>query len=67
MRPRLDYRLMIGLGFVLVVLGVVLPWLMVMRIIQPTWFLSFLSFTASMAGIILGITGSVSYVRLRHR
>jgi hypothetical protein len=62
---RLDYRAILALGFVLVVLGVVLPWLMFMQIIRSTWALVFLSFTASMAGVILGVVGAAYYVRLR--
>jgi hypothetical protein len=47
----------IGLGFVLVLAGFVIPFLMVMRIIQPSFALSFFSYAASTAGLFLGIIG----------
>ena len=64
---QMDYRAIIALGFVLVVLGVVLPWLMFMQIIPSTWALVFLSFIASMAGVILGVVGAAYYVRLHRK
>jgi hypothetical protein len=56
---------MIALGFVLVLLGAVLPLLMVLRTIQPSFFLSFFSFAASVAGLGLGLAGTVFYARRR--
>ena len=49
--------LIIGIGFVLVLAGFVLPFLMVMRLIQPNFALSFFSYAASTAGLFLGIIG----------
>jgi membrane-anchored protein YejM (alkaline phosphatase superfamily) len=63
----MDYRAIFALGFFLVVLGVVLPWLMFLRIIQSTWVLVFLSFIASLAGVILGVVGAAYYVRLHRK
>jgi hypothetical protein len=57
---------LIGIGFVLVLLGVVLPYLMVMRFIESTFFLNFFSFAASFLGLMLGIIGAAGYVR-EHR
>lgn len=51
------------LGFVLVLLGFVLPFLMVLRVIPSTIFLSFLSYAASVAGLFLGLIGAALYVR----
>jgi len=62
MRPKN----MILSGFGLSVLGVVLPFLMMIHIIESTLFLNFFSFTASMSGLILGIAGAAQYVR-EHR
>ncbi len=64
---RLTPVQMILIGFVLVVLGVVLPFLMVLHIIESTFFLNFFSYGASLAGIFLGLIGSASYVRERRR
>lgn len=53
------------IGFALVVLGVVLPFLMVLHILESTFFLNFLSYGASIAGLFLGLIGSAYYVRLK--
>ena len=53
---------MILAGLVLSLLGVALPLLMVMQILQSTYALNFASFTASVLGLMLGITGAARYV-----
>jgi hypothetical protein len=55
------------IGFALAVLGVVLPFLMVLHILKSTFFLNFFSYTASLVGLILGIIGAASYVRLKKK
>lgn len=55
------------LGFFLVLLGFVVPFLMVLQIIQAGFLLSFLSYAASIAGLFLGIIGAASYIRLDKR
>jgi len=62
-----DPRLILAIGFVLVLLGAVLPALMVLRIIESSFVLNFLSFAASMAGLFLGTIGAAFYVRLHRR
>ena len=57
----------IALGFFLVLLGFVLPFLMVVRVIPSTLFLSFLSFGTSIAGLFLGLIGAAMYVRIYRR
>lgn len=57
---------MIGIGFVLVLFGAVAPFLMVMKILPSTFFLNFLAYAASVSGLILGLTGSLMYIR-QHR
>ncbi len=54
---------LILIGFVLVTLGMVLPFLMVMQVVESTFFLNFFSFGASVSGIFLGIIGGAMYVR----
>jgi len=54
---------MIFAGFVLSVTGVSLPLLMLIHVLTSTFFLNFFSFTASMTGLFLGITGAAMYVR----
>jgi predicted membrane channel-forming protein YqfA (hemolysin III family) len=51
-------------GFFLLLLGAVLAWLLVLRIIPSTFLLNFLSYTASVAGLFMGLVGVVLYVRL---
>ena len=55
------------IGFALAVLGAVLPFLMVLHILKSTFFLNFFSYTASLAGLILGIIGAAMYVRLKKK
>jgi hypothetical protein len=57
---------LIFLGFLLSLLGVGLPLLIVIHIVPSTFFLNFLSFIASMTGLIAGIVGASLYVR-QHR
>ncbi len=60
---RGEYLILIG--FVMVLLGAILPFLMVMKILPSTIFLNFLSYTVSVAGLFLGIVGSAYLVRYR--
>ena len=55
------------IGFALVVLGVVLPFLMVLHVIESTFFLNFFSYGASLLGLILGLIGSAMYVGVHKR
>jgi len=58
---------MILLGFVLVLFGFIIPFLMVVRVIKAGFFLSFLSYGASMAGLFLGLIGAAWYSRRDRR
>jgi positive regulator of sigma E activity len=62
---RGEYLILIG--FVLVMLGAILPFLMVMRILKSTFFLNFFSYGASVAGLFLGIIGCAYLVRYYRR
>jgi hypothetical protein len=55
--------LVIGVG--LMVVGVVLPFLMVIRLLESTLFLNFLAHGCSMAGLITGFLGVAGYFRSR--
>ena len=61
---RADPRVIILIGFVLVLAGFVLPFLMVMRAIPPNLILSFFSYGASIAGVLLGLVGAAQWTRL---
>lgn len=58
MKPQNPWKL-IGIGFVLVLLGFVLPVLMVIGVIQTSLLLSLLSHGASVSGLILGLVGTI--------
>jgi hypothetical protein len=53
------------LGFILVVLGAILPFLMVIKVLEANFFLIFLTFTFSVAGLFLGIIAAAYYSRHR--
>lgn len=52
-------------GFVLVFLGFLLPLLMVIGVLESTFFLNFFSYTASVTGLFLGMISIAYYVRMR--
>jgi len=56
---------LIIIGFVLVMLGWIFPFLMVTHVISSTFFLNFFSYAISLIGLILGISGSAMYIKLR--
>lgn len=53
---------LIVIGFFLVLAGAVLPFLMMMGVIASTFFLSFLSYGASIAGLFMGVIGAATHV-----
>ena len=57
-------KLMIA-GFVLLLIGVILPFVMVIRLVTPTLFLSFISYASSTAGLVIGFIGIGQHVRVR--
>ena len=58
---------MILLGFFLVFFGFTSAFAMVMRLVEPSFLLSFLSYGASLVGLFLGIIGVASYRGGGHR
>ena len=59
-------RLML-IGFFLVLTGVLLPFLMVIQVLESTFFLNFTSFFATMVGLLLGMVGAATYVRMQKK
>ncbi len=55
------------IGFFLVLFGFLGPFLMVLDILPKTYFLSFLSYGCSIAGLFMGIIGMASMIRVRKR
>lgn len=57
MTPAISPRRLIVIGIILMVLGWVLAALLVMRILESTFFLNFVAFMMSNAGLFLGLAG----------
>ena len=58
-------RFLLSLGIVLMFLGIVLPFWMVIQVLQSTFFLNFFSWGASVAGLAFGTIGFAMYSRGR--
>jgi hypothetical protein len=56
-------RFLLSLGVVLMLLGIILPFLMVIHVLQSTFFLNFFSWGASVAGLSFGTIGFAMYSR----
>jgi len=54
---------LIVIAVVLLLFGAVMPFLMVIHVVESTFFMNFLSFGASMLGLFLGVAG-ISGARL---
>jgi membrane associated rhomboid family serine protease len=58
-------RTVILVGFILVLMGVILPLLMVLDVVKSSFILNFISYGASVAGLLLGVVGAATYVRTK--
>jgi hypothetical protein len=56
-------RFLLGISIVLMLLGIVLPFLMVIHVLASTFFLNFFSWGASVAGLAFGTIGFATYTR----
>ena len=56
---------LIIIGFVLLLIGVALPFLMVIQLLEATFFLISVSFACSTAGLVTGFIGIAQYMRFR--
>lgn len=52
-------------GVTLMLAGIVLPFLMVIHVLESTFFLNFFSWGASVAGLAFGTIGFAMYARIR--
>ncbi|MEX2143665.1 MAG: hypothetical protein WD740_03650 [Anaerolineales bacterium] len=55
---RLSGKQILLIGFIMVLFGFVMPWLMVLGYIQTTFFIAFLTYGVSLTGMILGVVGA---------
>ena len=58
-------RLMVSLGLTLMLLGIILPFLMLIHVLESTFFVIFFSWGASVGGMFLGVIGVATWVRTR--
>jgi hypothetical protein len=58
-------RLLLSVGLILMLLGVVLPFLMVIGALESTFFLNFFSWGASVAGLSFGTIGFAMYSKTK--
>ena len=65
MLDRLSPVQMMIIGFILLVIGFVLPFVMVLRLIEPTLLLGFVSYLTSLVGLVIGLMGVVFYGRVQ--
>jgi hypothetical protein len=56
---------LLSLGVILMLLGIILPFLMVIKVLESTFFLNFFSYGASVAGLALGTIGFALWSRGR--
>lgn len=63
----LNPLIILGAGFILLLLGFILPLLMVLQKIESTFFLNFFSYAAMTLGLFLGFIGSISISARRRR
>jgi len=56
-------RFLLSLGLFLMLLGIALPFLMVIQVLESTFFLNFLSWGASVSGLSFGTIGFAIYSR----
>jgi len=54
-------RLLLAISIFLLFFGVAMPFLMVIKVVESTLFLNFLSFAASVVGLFLGVIGVAIY------
>ncbi|MEL7643414.1 MAG: hypothetical protein AAGU25_04830 [bacterium] len=52
---------MITIGLVLMILGIVLPFLMVLDVIESTFFLNFFSYIISLVGMLVASVGAIMW------
>jgi hypothetical protein len=58
-------RFLLSLGLVLMLLGIILPFLIVIQVLESTFFLNFFSWGASVAGLAFGTIGFAMWSRTK--
>lgn len=56
-----------AIGAALLFFGAAAPFLMILRIWETSFWLSFLSYVASISGLVIGFLGIFLYIRIHRR
>jgi hypothetical protein len=64
MKPLSALNLMAA-GFVLLLTGFLVPFLMVLRVLEPGFALTFLAHFSSLTGLLVALYGAIQYVSSR--
>jgi hypothetical protein len=56
---------MIAVGGGMMLVSIILPLLMILQVLESTFFLNFLAYGLSVAGMVIGFIGMVSIVKIR--
>jgi hypothetical protein len=63
----MNHKFLMGGGVLLLLFGAATPFLMVMGLVKSTYLLNFLSFTASLAGLFMGLVGIAIYRQMNRK
>jgi hypothetical protein len=58
-------RLLLSLGLILMFLGIILPFLILIHVLESTFFLNFFAWGVSVAGLALGTIGFAMYSKTK--
>lgn len=61
MRAWLTTGRMVAIGLVLMILGIALPFLMVLDVIESTFFMNFFSYIISLVGMLVASVGAIMW------
>ncbi len=65
---RLSPKTMMVVGVLMMTVGgVIVPYLMVIQFLEPTFFMIFASYAVSISGFYLGIIGVTQYVQTKRK
>ena len=61
MRAWLTTGRMVAIGLVLMIIGILLPFLMVLDVIESTFFMNFFSYILSLVGMLVASVGAIMW------
>lgn len=65
---HLSPKVMIAIGVLMMVVGgVIVPYLMVIQALESTFFMIFASYAVSVSGFYFGIIGVTQYIQIKRR